>query len=200
MIATALGVGVLLLAPGWLSRSETSEINNDQGGNLVSNQTAQPAQPANVQPGKANKPEKSPGEQLLEVVPDGGSISYDELTKKVGPEVSQMFSWAKPKSISRKGNHFIVECEPGASVDAGGVTLKLAEKVEADLTVYPDGIGLSNVKGANVSWAGFNLLKVREVRIQRDGTDKVKVSGKADISRFLPSVPFSVTLSADDLK
>lgn len=161
---------------------------------------SQPASSAASSSATAAKTEKSPGEQLLEVVPDGGSITYDELTKKVGPEVQQLFAWAKPKTISRNGNHFILECDPGASVAAGGITLKLAQKVEADLTVYPDGVGLTGVKGANVSWGGFNLLKVREVRIERDGNDKVKVSGKAEISRFLPYVPFSVTLSADDLK
>ncbi len=201
MIATVLGVGVLILAKALFISPEGTE---PQGG--IVKQATQPAQSgspakAAATTGKtAQQPEKSPGEKLLEVVPDGGTITYDDLLKKVGPEVSQLFSWAKPKTISRNGNHFILECEPGASVAAGGITLKLANKVEADLTVYSDGIGLTGVKGANVSWGGFNLLKVREVRIQRDGTDKVKVSGKAEVSRFLPYVPFNVTLSADDLK
>lgn len=152
-----------------------------------------------VQPSATNDPLKSPGQLLIDAVPDGGSISYDDLKKKVGDDVAGLFGWAKPKKVSRKGNHFVVECEPGASVDAGGVTLKLDQTIEADLTVLPDGVQLTKVKGATVSWAGFSLLEVREVKIQRDGTDKVKVSGKAEISWLLPYVPFSVTLSADDM-
>lgn len=184
MVALLL-LGWMLVTNGYFETSVESEK-----GAVVS-------QPAPV---STQDPDKSPGQKLLDAVPDGGSISYDDLKKAVGDDVANLFAWAKPKKISRKGNHFVLECEPGATVSAGGITLNLDQTVEADLTVHPDGVQLSKVKGATVSWAGFNLLKVRDVRIQRDGTDKVKVSGKAEVSWLLPYVPFSVTLSEDDMK
>lgn len=165
---------------------------------VVTEQSAIVSNP--VQPAATNDPQKTPGQQLLDAVPDGGSITYDDLKKKVGDDVANLFGWAKPKKVSRKGSHFVLECDPGASVAAGGITVNLDQTVEADLTILPDGVQFSKVKGANASWSGFNLLKIREVKIEQDGADKVKVSGKAEVSWLLPSIPFSFSLSKDDLK
>lgn len=148
---------------------------------------------------KPAREEKPVGQRILDAIPDGGTIDYDELIKKAGSEADQILGWAKPKKISRNGNTITVECEPGAQVGQGSVTVDLDQKVEFEFSHSGETVTLTRVRGVKVSTAGLSLLRVESATITRNADGTVTVSAKAEVSRWLPYIPISVTIDPNNL-
>lgn len=140
---------------------------------------------------------KTVGERFLEAVPDGGSISFEDFSKKAGDDVAGLLRLMKPTKISRKGGHIVLECQPGPSVTEGGITVNLGKIVECDMTAGPDSIKLESITGITVQMpAGLGTPILDSATMTRNQDKSVKISGVLRKLRFIPRLPFNITLPA----
>ncbi|MBY0359704.1 MAG: hypothetical protein K2W82_17005 [Candidatus Obscuribacterales bacterium] len=145
----------------------------------------------------AVSPTKTIGERFLDAVPDGGSISFEDFSKKAGDDVAGLLRLMKPTKISRKGGHVVLECQPGPSVTDGGITVNLGKTVECDLTAGPDSIKMESITGVTVQMpAGLGTPTLESATMTRNADQSVKISGVLRKLRFIPRLPFNITLPA----
>lgn len=139
-------------------------------------------------------------DKIRDALPDGQTLSFDEFKKKVGDNAARAVSWAKPKALIRNKDHYVVECEPGSSFTSSGVTVRLQSPVSFDMVASGNSLLVTGISGVKVSLGlGIDLAKVKQVTLTYNADGTLTVSGKAEISVFLPDVPFSFNLSASDL-
>lgn len=144
----------------------------------------------------ANQTDRT-GDMIVNAVPDGGSVSYDEFRKKVGDEVADLLSWANPKRITRDGNHFILESD-GGSTRRGSATINIKKKVEFDLDRSSSELSARNIKGVSVDIPGYIFsLDLKEADIAHDVNGNTRIQTRLLVSRFLPYVKYDVTLGPD---
>lgn len=146
---------------------------------------------------------KQDAAQILQLIrdalPEGKLVSFETIKQQVGDEAAGTLALIKPKTITRRGDHYEVECAESGSVQNGSSTVTLEKKVSFDLTATDQSLAAANIKGVNLSILSFNMASVRELTITPNDDDTVTVSGWVSVARFVPSIPFSRTLSTADL-
>ncbi len=137
-------------------------------------------------------------DRIVKALPDGTPVKYDDFRKKVGTDVTDLLPWATPDTITRHGNHIVLDSPSAGTQQLGnGVELKTDKKVEFDVNKANGLLTLTGIKGIKVSISGAAALDLRELTLARDGNGNIVVSGKLLLSRFLPYLPFKVTLGPD---
>ncbi len=158
--------------------------------------------PSQAQAGSSNGQSAPPNQndslydKATKAVPDGQSISFADFRKKAGDKIANLLAFASPTKISRKGNHITLDCANGASISHGGKTLTCGSKVEFDLVPNGTVLELANVKGVTIT-VGSVPMDLKEANIQPDANGNTQVDGSLEVSRWLPNIPFSVTLGPD---
>ncbi len=150
--------------------------------------------------GQSAPPNQNPNDSLYDkatkAVPDGKSISFADFRKNAGDKIANLLAFASPTKISRKGNHITLDCANGASISHGGKTLTCGSKVEFDLVPNGNVLELTNVKGVTITVSSVPM-DLKEANIQPDANGNTQVDGSLEVSRWLPNIPFSVTLGPD---
>lgn len=137
-------------------------------------------------------------DKIVNALPNGTPVKYDDFRKKVGTDVTDLLPWATPDTITRNGNHIVLDSPAAGTQQLGnGVELKTDRKVEFDLSRANGSFTLTGVKGVKVSISGAAALDLKELTLTQDGNGNIVVSGKLLVSRFLPYLPFKVTLGPD---
>lgn len=145
----------------------------------------------------AKKTQDRPYDLLVKAIPDGGSVSYDDLRKAVGDDVANLLAWANPKSVSRSGSHFTLESD-GGSMSEGGATVTIAKTVELDLDKNSADLSAKNITGVSVSVPAYPFgLDLKEADVVREASGNVRVKTKLLVSRFLPYYKYELVLGPD---
>ncbi|MDZ4837850.1 MAG: hypothetical protein SGJ27_29045 [Candidatus Melainabacteria bacterium] len=131
-------------------------------------------------------------DNLQAVVPDGQELTFDEFQKRAG-KVAQLLSPLKPTHIKRTGNRFILTTTP-TTIQKQGVTVYIAARVSCEATKSGNVITLKNIDGVEVNVGIGGKLKLKEAVITPGANDKATVDGKLEVSRWLPDMPFSITV------
>ncbi len=147
------------------------------------------------QPGSPNQND-SLYDKATKAVPDGKTVTFADFRKNAGDKIANLLAFASPTSISRKGDHITLDCANGASISHGGKTLTCGSKVEFDLVPNGSVLELTNVKGVTITVSSVTA-DLKDATIQPDANGNTQVDGSLEISRWLPNIPFSVTLGPD---
>lgn len=141
----------------------------------------------------ANSGNPQPTPDLNAIVPDGQELTFDELQKRA-PDVAQLLSPLQPTHIKRSGNRFTLTTTP-ATIAKQGVTVYVSGKVSCEATKSGNVITLKNIDGVEVNVGLGGKLKLREAVITPGANDTAQVDGKLEVGRWLPYVPFSITVN-----
>lgn len=135
---------------------------------------------------------------LLDAVPDGSTTSYAEFRKTVGSQLADLLNFANPKSITRSGNHIVLDCAgPGpATMTAPQGEVSLQKRVEFDIDPTSTDVSVKNMKGVTIKLAVI-AMELTEAKLLVDANGDTKISGKLSASSWLPSVPFTLTFGPD---
>jgi hypothetical protein len=137
-------------------------------------------------------------DKIVDALPDGVPVKYDDFKSKVGTDLVSLLPGANPDTITRNGNHITIDSSKESTQALGSAELKLAKRVEFDLTSAGGALSLTNVKGIKVSVSsGAPAFELHQVNISRDGSGNTTISGKLNVSRFLPYLPFKFTIGPD---
>jgi len=137
-------------------------------------------------------------DKIQQALPDGVPVKYSDFQKQVGTEITDLLPGANPDTITRQGKHITIDSASETAQQMGSAELKLATRVEFDLANPSGALELTNVKGIKVSLtSGTPAFDLKQVKIARDGSGDTTISGKVQISRFLPYVPFKFTIGPD---
>jgi len=134
---------------------------------------------------------------LLLAVPDNTTVSYAAFQKSVGAPLANLLDVANPQSLSRKGNHVVLNCAAVVSNSAHGVTVNAQKIIEFDLDVNaPAGLSISKITGVSMKQS---LLSgdLKEFTLVPDASGDSTLTGKLQVSRWLPFVTFTRTIGAD---
>lgn len=146
----------------------------------------------------AKKTSTTHTQKLLQAVPDGGSVTYEELKKAVGDDVAGLLSWTNPQRVARKGKHFTVENASKSLQSHGNASVEIDTKVEFDLDTNSADLAARNIKGIKVKLSSMSYaLDVKEADISRDSKGNTKIKVKLLVSRFLPYIRHEVTIGPD---
>jgi hypothetical protein len=156
--------------------SRNNKINKASSGSLTANST---------------------GQQILDIVPDGGSMTYDQFTKQAGPDVAKLLAWASPKTVTRKGKHLIIDSAAAASTTAGGVTIGIGSRVEFDVDSAATGLAAKNITGVKVVKGSIGPLPIRKATMTNDGSGNINIRGSVELTSWLPYWNFDVTVGPD---
>ena len=130
-------------------------------------------------------------DDLTAVVPEGKEMTFDEF-QKAAPHVAPLLSPLKPTHIKRTGSRFTLTTTP-TTITRQGVTVYVSGTVSCEATKSGTVISLKNIDGVEVD-AGVGKMKLKEAVITPGTNDKAKVDGKLEVSRWLPNIPFSITV------
>ncbi len=133
-------------------------------------------------------------DDLDAIVPDGKELTFKEFEQKAA-NVAQLLSPLNPTHIKRDGTKFTLTCTP-ATITRQGATLYVSSTVTCEATKNGNVISLKKIDGVQVD-VGLGKMKLREASINPSGTNSAKVDGKLEVSRWLPYVPFSVTVDTN---
>lgn len=136
-------------------------------------------------------------DKVVNALPDRTPVKYDDFKKQVGTDITSLFPGTNPDTITRNGQHITLDNPAASSQTLGSAELKLAKRVEFDLSNGGGDLQLTNIKGVKVSVSGAPALDLNSVNISRDGNGNTTISGKVLVSRFLPYLPFKFTLGPD---
>lgn len=128
---------------------------------------------------------------LEAIVPDGKELTFDELQKRSG-EVAQLLSPLKPTHIKRSGKRFTLTTT-ATTISKSGVSVYVSASVSCEATKAGNVITLKNIDGVQVD-LGLGKMKLKEAVITPGANDTATVDGKLEVSRWLPYVPFSITV------
>jgi hypothetical protein len=134
-------------------------------------------------------------DNLQTIITDGTEMTFDEFKKKA-PAVAQLLTPLQPTRIRRDGNRFTLTTTP-ATIAKQGVTVYVSGKVSCEATKSGNVITLKKIEGVEVSIGVGGKLKLRESVITPGGNNTATVDGKLEVSRWLPYIPFSVTVDTD---
>lgn len=144
-----------------------------------------------------NNMPKSLKDEALDAVPDGTTVAYSDLVKNADPGVVQALAWANPQSVSRNGNHFVITCGSASSMSQGGITINIGQKIEFDLDPTSPDLAVTNLTGVTASKGSVGPYSIRSATIAVDSSGNTTVSGKLEVSRWLPKLPFTVKFDKD---
>ncbi|MBX9690804.1 MAG: hypothetical protein K2Z81_00360 [Cyanobacteria bacterium] len=132
------------------------------------------------------------------VVPDGVKLTYDEFKKKAGDDVANLLSPLGPKTITRNGQKYTLECA-GKTIQTSGVTVYVDTTVSCDASNSGKVVTLKNIKGISVKVDYLGKLQVKEAVITPTGGNKARVDVKVEVSRWLPWVSYSYEVDLDSI-
>lgn len=132
---------------------------------------------------------------LLGAVPDGSTVPYADFKKQVGP-LADLLGFASPQSITRKGNHFILDNAGPATMTEPQAEVTLQKRVEFDVDPNSTDVSIKNVKGVTVKLSVITM-DLKEAKLVVDANGDTTVSGKLSASSWLPNVPFALTFGPD---
>lgn len=156
---------------------------------IVQSVTAAEEAAAETTPAAANT------KTLLGAVPDGTTTSFADFKKKVPAGIADLLNFANPQSITRKGNHFILDGAGGTmTAPQGEVTLQ--KRVEFDVDPKSADVSVKNMKGVNIKLSVLPL-ELKEAKLVVDPNGDTKITGKVSASSYLPNVPFTLTFGPD---
>lgn len=135
---------------------------------------------------------KTVGKEVLDAIPDGGSISYDDFAKKVSAETAELIkSVAQPTQLSRKGDHIVLTCTPGTTGGPAGIKVTLEDKVEFDLSSNSSHLlKFDSIKGIKISASstdGSGTMVMHEFTITQSVVGDVTFSTKVSLSFTVPA-------------
>ncbi len=137
-------------------------------------------------------------DRIIKALPNGTPMKYDDFQRKVGTDITDLLPWATPDTITRNGNHIVLDSAASGTQQLGnGVELKTDKRVEFDLSRANGSFTLTGIKGIKVSIGGAAALDLKELTLTKDSSGNIVVSGKLLVSRYLPYLPFKVTLGPD---
>lgn len=138
------------------------------------------------------------GAHFLDMIPDGGTMTYDEFKKTAGSDIAKLLSWASPQTVTRKGKHLIIDSASAASITTGGVTINIDSRVEFDVDTSGPGLVAKKIKGVTVKKGIIGPLPIRDATMTVDpATGNISIKGNLELSRWLPYIPFEVNLGPD---
>lgn len=144
----------------------------------------------------ANTP-RDTTKKLIGAVSDGTTVTYAEFRKKVGNQTADLLSWANPQTITRNGNHVILDSAGKATMTSpSGVEVTIAQRVEFDIDPNSKELSISNVQGITVKLSAI-AMDLSEAKLTPVANGDTTVSGKLKAARWLPRVPFSITIAPD---
>src|SRR5262249_21520065 len=73
-------------------------------------------------------------DKIQKAVPDGSTVKYSDFQKQVGTDITDLLPGATPDTITRQGNHIIIDSSSDTTQQLGSAELKLAKRVEFDLS------------------------------------------------------------------
>jgi hypothetical protein len=88
-------------------------------------------------------------QEILNAIPDNGSITYAQFQQKV-PD-AKFISFANPQSLSRVGQHVSETNSAAGSLSLQSATIKTDTNVQFDVGFTSTSIVFSNVSGVHVS-------------------------------------------------
>ncbi len=132
---------------------------------------------------------------LLQAVPDNSTVSYAAFQQAVGAPLDTLLDPASPQSLSRNGNHVTVTCA-GASSSAQGVDVTVQKTVEFDIDPNAPGLSITNITGVKMKQSLVSG-DLKAISVVPDANGDNQVTGKVQVSRFLPFVTFNRTVGAD---
>jgi|SRR5579883_727654 len=140
-------------------------------------------------------------QDLSTAVPDGQEITIDEFRQRAGDDVANMLAPLNPTKIRRDGTRFTLSTTP-ATINNQGVTVYVAAQVACEVSKNGNTIALRNIDGVDVKLGALGTrFKLREAVITANpGGKTAQVDGKLEVSRWLPYVPFSLTVDLDKVK
>jgi len=133
-------------------------------------------------------------QQLLNSIPDGGSISWSAFASQLPQKWMTMWSGFAPKTISRQGNHVQLDCERGASTDlSDGITLQTGKVLACDIVdLTQNHASLTRISGITLKspFASGKLIAVNAIRVTQSKSN-------VTITIQVGFVPLSFTLTVD---
>lgn len=137
-------------------------------------------------------------ENLEKIVPEGKELTFDEFQKRAGKDVAQLLTPLKPTHIKRSGNRFTLTCAP-TTISRQGVTVYVSSTVSCQASKAGNVITLKNISGVQVNVGVGGKLNLKEAVITPGANNSARIDGKLDVSRWLPYIPFSVTVDLDKI-
>jgi hypothetical protein len=134
--------------------------------------------------------------QILNAIPDGGSISFTAFQQAVG-SIANFISFANPQTLARKGAHITVTCAAaGTYKSPAGITVKTSPVIQFDCVIQPgDVIVITNVVGIQLSSGVFGGT-LKNVTVTPLAGGKYQVDGSVDVGFPVGTVSFSKTVDA----
>jgi hypothetical protein len=134
--------------------------------------------------------------QILNAIPDGGSISFAAFQQAVG-NIANFISFASPQTLARKGPHVTVTCAgAGTYKSPGGITVKTDPTIEFDCVIKPvDVIVTTNVVGIHLSSGVFGGT-LKNVTVTPLAGGKYQVDGTVDVGFPVGNINFSKTIDS----
>lgn len=129
---------------------------------------------------------------IFALIHDGEELTFAQFRQRAGDELAKKFERIQPVSVRRAGNRFFLKTVPtvhsryGCTVYVGADVSLHAVKSGRVLTV-------TEVTGVEIFVFG-KRSKVKEVVVTPLEGTRVHLSGKLEVSRFLPYIPLSITI------
>ena len=133
---------------------------------------------------------------LLAAVPDGSTVKYADFQKAVGPDHADILNFCNPQTITRNGNHLIMDCAAAATTSNQAVEVTIAKRVELDIDPQSAALSAKNITGVSVK-VSVVAMDLKEATLDRDANGDTKVTCKLLASKWLPYVPYSLTIAPD---
>jgi hypothetical protein len=133
-------------------------------------------------------------QQLLNSVPNGGSISWGAFAAQLPQKWVTMAAAFAPKTISRQGNHVRLDCDRSASTElSGGITVQTGKVLACDIVeLTQNHASLTRISGITFKspFASGKLLAVNAIRVTQSKSN-------VTITIQVGFVPLSFTLTVD---
>lgn len=141
---------------------------------------------------------KTPTQRLIDALPDGQSVKFDDFAKNVDSPLTSFIGWSSPQTITRTGKHVVVTLAQPASKTDGSVTVNLAQTIEFDFDLNASDLTIKNMTGVRVTASALlSNLELKEAVLAEDGNGNTTVTGKLLIKSWLPYATFKVKVDKD---
>lgn len=140
---------------------------------------------------------KSVVDEVYNAVPDGGTVSYNDFAKKVRQEVADFAKLARVTSLSRKGDHFVLDCNPGTAYSTQGISIVVKKQLEFDVKAGKNSAEFSGVSGISAELPqGLGSARVTDAKVELDANGSITVSGNVRIDAWSLTLPFNFTIDS----
>lgn len=135
---------------------------------------------------------------VLDAVPDGSTITFDQLRGRVGKEIAGLISVVvTPATVTRNGNK-VAATSPGVTRNTvRGIEVTAAAAISFQVAQAGDNLSFTDIEGLTID-AGITMpsMDLKEVRARTDGQGNTVLKASLKVAAFLPYVRYSFTLSA----